>query len=189
MRVKPGYKIADKKAPRFRFAKWRYNFINTDLHKAFLKENSNYDISYSDFKLVAETINLEIINQSINNRDGILIPRNLGRIWLGLYNKGRKVFIESGLLRIDENLQTLIGKIKWDHDFCHIKPDNHEFYSFHAHRDFKGLASKAFIENPGIYHRSPTERRVEHIKERNLEENERNQSNNKICNKSDQDTE
>lgn len=195
MRIKPDYKIADKKAPRFRIAKYRHSFINKDLYEKFIEDNPNYYISYADFKLVIETINLEIVNHVINNREGVFLPKNIGRIWLGLWKdnkelkKQKRRLSESGLLMYNDSIEILTGKICWDYKMNFTKPENHEFYAFRAHRDFKKAASKAFKETPELYARSEySSRKHEYYKSKKLEENERNQLNDQVSDQSDKDS-
>lgn len=177
------YKEPDRKGPRFRATSWRYNLMNRDLYKRFLEENPSIDISYNDFKFIFKQINVEIIDQSINNREGIILPKGLGRIWIGLFPPlkmpaGADIFSD------------MTGKICWDFDFVKYSIDNPQFYGFIAHRSFKNRVSSALRYTPERYIRiNKIIQAHENRKKRKLEQDESDRLNNKICYQSSEDTE
>lgn len=169
------YKLTDRTAPRFR--QCRFNLVSPKLYNKFLKENPNFYIDYKDFKFIISEINKEIINQVIENREGILLPKGLGRLWLGFFIPKRKVFSETGLLKYDFETGDLQGKILWDYKFTRYKIKSREFYGFHAHRDFKTLVSKAFKSTPERYSKIMSlTKNYEYLKRKKLEINEYNRS-------------
>lgn len=174
------------KAPRFRLR--RYSIVNTELHKQFLIENPNIHIDYLDFKFIIEQINLEIIQQVLDNREGVLLPKGLGRIWIGLFlpkdNKKARSAIKQNPFDKTE------GKICWNFDYVKYKIKEGDFYGFMAHRNFKRTTSKALVNNPELYARiASITRRTENYKKIKLEEIEHNGLNNQGGDKSSEDTE
>lgn len=153
------YKIVDKKAPRYRRSKYRYNIINKDLHKRFVEETS-IDIDWEFFKVINEYINTEIRDVTLNSRDGVILPKQMGNIWLGLFKMKERPLNEP-YIRNTGNHATyfsfetsgLQGKICWDFDKVKYKVKNYPYWGFMAHRDFKTKASHNFLENPELYSR------------------------------------
>jgi hypothetical protein len=182
------YKDPDRYAPRFRTP--RFLFVNEDLHKKFLEANPKYHIEYQDFRFIIEQINLEFINLAIENREGVILPKGLGRIWLGLFPPKRKELRETGLKKFNFHSGSMQGKINWDYDFVKYKIENHDFYGFLAHREFKHKASRAFTLMPEQYVRiDGLVRAYEASKKRKLEQNELCRSDDQDSNKSGESTE
>jgi len=170
------YKIVDKKAPRFRRSKYRYNIINRDLHERFVKE-SGIDIEWELFKQINEYINIEIRDTILNSRDGVILPKQMGNIWLGLFKMKERPLNEP-YMRNTGNHATyfsfetsgLQGKICWDFDNVKYKVKNYPYWGFIAHRDFKTKASHNFLENPELYSRiNAITKREEILKQIKLE--------------------
>ncbi len=183
------YKIVDRKAPRFRRAKYRYNLINRHLHERFLKE-TNIDIEWDLFKSINEYINIEIRDVALNTREGIILPKQMGNIWLGLFKMKERALNEQ-YARNTGNHSTYFsfetsgmqGKICWDFDKVKYKVKNHPFWGFIAHRDFKTKASSNFLQNAEIYTRIPgIIKTEEYIKKLKLE-NESNVTRGNFSNK------
>jgi len=180
-------KDPDLFAPRFRPK--RHNLISRETYKKFLSQNPKLSMEYGDFKFIVGEINLEIRNQAINNREGIILPKGLGRIWLGLFPPNRKHLIETGNLEFNFHSGNMKGKIGWDYDHVKYKIENNDFYGFLACRDFKGQVSRAFIEHSERFMRIDYIVRMhEGYKTKKLEENERRRLDDTISNQSDQDT-
>jgi hypothetical protein len=171
-------KKPDIKAPRFRTQKWRYSFINRELYEEFLKENPKYHIEYEDFKLINSKINEEIIDLTINNREGVTLPKGMGRFCIGLFPT--KNNLNSGDMR---------GKIMWDFKYNRYKIRHKVYYGFVAHRTFKRTVSKALGENYGMYLKIRTIQVAhERYKIRKLIKSERNKLNNQVCDQPSEDT-
>lgn len=181
------YKLTDRKAPRFR--QCRFNIVSSELHKKFLEENPNFYITYKDFKFIIKEINNEIINQVIENREGVILPKGLGRIWLGFFHPKRKTFKETGLSNYNFETKDLQGKICWDYKFVKYKIKSRDFYGFNAHRDFKTAASNAFKNTPERYSKIMTiDKNLERAKRKILEKNEYYGSNDQSCDQPSEDT-
>lgn len=182
----PRYKNEpDINAPRFRTTSWRYNLINRDLHKRFLKENPTIHIDYSDFKFINQQINEQIIEEVLYNREGVLLPKGLGRIWIGLFYPPKRNPHTTVSVYYD-----MRGKISWDFQYVIYRINNREFYSFSPHRTFKRTASKELLNNQERYGRINAMIALPEIyKRRKSELDEYNRINNKVCDKSSEDTE
>lgn len=153
------YKIVDKKAPRFRRSKFRYNLVNKDLWKRFIDE-TGIDVSWDEFRDINASIGLEITNMAIEERDGVILPEQMGNIWLGLFKMATRPLNEQHMRTTGEHatffsFETfgLQGKICWDFDNCRYKVKNYPYWGFVGHRDFKTKASHNFKENPELYKR------------------------------------
>lgn len=182
------YKIVDKKAPRFRRSKYRYNVINKDLHQRFVEE-TNIDIEWELFKEINKYINLEIRDTAIKSRNGVILPKQMGNIWLGLFKMKERPLNEP-YIRNTGNHATyfsfetsgLQGKICWDFNNVKYKVRNYTYWGFVGHRDFKTMASHNFLENPELYTKiNSIVKREEIFKKTKLE----NEFNNKRDNISD----
>lgn len=153
------YKIVDRKAPRFRRAKYRYNLVNQDLWREFIK-STGISISWDDFRKINECINLEIKQEAIDSREGVLLPEQMGNVWLGLFKLKERPLNEQYARNTGQHAtyfsfetSGLQGKIVWDFDRVRYKVKNNEFWAFIGHRDFKTEASHKFKENPELYSR------------------------------------
>lgn len=153
------YKIVDRKAPRYRRSKYRYNLINKDLWNKF-KEETKTNISWNEYKKINEYINLEIKAEAIRSREGVLLPEQMGNLWLGLFklkerpineNLARNTGVHSTYFSFETS--GLQGKILWDFDRVRYKVKNYPYWGFIAHRDFKTEASHSFKEVPELYSR------------------------------------
>jgi len=183
------YKIVDKKAPRFRRAKYRYNLLNRDLHEKFVEE-TGLDVDWKFFKKVNEYINLEIRDVALSSRSGVILPKQMGNVWLGLFKMKERPLNEP-YIRNTGNHATYFsfetsgmqGKICWDFDKVKYRVKNYPFWGFIAHRDFKTKASKNFLENPELYSRiNGIVKNQEYEKKLKLE-NESNTTGGNISNK------
>lgn len=182
------YKIVDKKAPRFRRSKYRYNIINKELHRKFV-EQFDTDIDWATFKAIAEKINLEIREVALNNREGVILPEQMGNIWLGLFKSKERMINQPHMRTTGEHAtyfsfetSGLQGKICWDFHNVKYKVKNYPYWGFVGHRNFKEKASDNFLEAPELYSRIPgIEKKEEYLKQIKLE-NESNPERSNISN-------
>lgn len=174
------FKEQDLNAPRFRLAKYRYNLITKELYDKFRWDHPMTKISWAEFRKINETINDTYFREILTNREGAILPGQMGRIWLGLFKpkiKPRAKYInrETGIRPIFFSFETggLLGKIIWDFKLTRYKVKNHEFYGFAAHRDLKRMTSECFKNNPEFYSRRygiiRREERLKNINKENLE--------------------
>lgn len=184
------YKIIDPTEPRFRISKYRHIVINRTLWERY-NEESEQKIDYETFKKIGEEISKEIVNIAISERDGVVLPERMGRIWLGLF-KTKNPFSDKEVLRnhgldvkrFSFETNGFQGKIVWDFNNIRYKFRDHEFYSFEAHRSFKTISSHNFKNNPELFVRKDLSK-SEKGKRQKLEQDELNR---RGSNKSDQDT-
>lgn len=182
-------KEPDRNAPRYRTTKWRYDIINKELHQKFIDANPDVKISWLEFKEINKQINLQIIKETSDNREGVLLPANNGRLWLGLFPPSRRTLLETGEIAFNFETSSMKGKICWDFDLNRYRLKNYDFYAFMAHRKFKQVACRSFRETPERYMRiNGLIRKFEYHKKRRLEENELNEFNNQVCDQSDKDS-
>ncbi len=169
------YKIIDRKAPRFRRAKFRYNLVNKELHKRFVEE-IGIEVSWADFRKINQYINEEIASVSLLERQGCLLPEQMGNIWLGLFKMKERPLNKSYAGSTGEHatyfsFETfgMQGKICWDFKNCRYSVPNYRYWAFIAHRDLKQKASRAFKENPELYARINI-KAIEYAKIKKLED-------------------
>lgn len=188
------YRISDRKEPRFRVSKFRYTVLNRELYDKFKQQNPNIKIDYITFKEIVITINQEIVNFVIDNKEGVFLPANMGRIHLGLYPpkerpSNAEVIQNEGIQATHFNFDSngFVGKIIWLSGDTQYKTENTKFYGFIGHRDFKTRASQGFRNNPELYIRPATMIKAhEHYKRIN---NERNKINSQSSDQPSEDTE
>lgn len=152
--------MVDRTAPRFRASKYRYNLINNELYEKFRETHPNIVISWKDFKKINETINETYVEEILANREGAVLPEQMGRVWLGLFPAKERILNEPYVRETGEHAtffsfhsNGMQGKIVWDFSLVKYKVENRHFYGFSAHRSFKTAASKCFISNPELYSR------------------------------------
>lgn len=177
------YIHVDKKEPRFRVSKYRFQSINREMFAEFEQKHPNIKMDYLTFKDIIMAINQEIVNLVIDNRDGVFLPKGMGRLYLGLYPfKVAKKIEENGKIKkvlLDFQIGNSQGKIMWSWSNVKYRTDNLNYFSFIGHRDFKTRASHAFINNPERYVRDIKSIRKEEILKR--KEYGRTKINSQIC--------
>lgn len=151
------YKICDKKAPRFRGSKYRHNIIDENLWKEYCIIYKS-TISYSDYKKIINAISNKIIEMTIAERDGVLLPEHMGKHKLILYKPNKEIInVNSarnygiGAHYMNFNTDGLQGKIMWTFKDVRYATPNKKFFGFKAHRNFSKAASNAFKNNSEKY--------------------------------------
>lgn len=180
------YKKVDLTAPRFRISKYRYIALNQELFARFLEEHKNIQIDWSTFRNLIIAINEEFVDEVINNRDGVVLPKGLGRMYMCMFKPTKKLDYSPGLAQSLAS-DGLLGKIAWTHRDTRYKIDNARFYSFTAHRTFKRAAAHEFKTRPEFYiFESKITSKEENIKRIN---SERLKTNSQISDQPSEDTE
>lgn len=186
------YRVVDKKEPRFRVSKYRYMPINKEFFEDFKKDNPNIRMDFITFREIIIAINEEYVNFVIENRDGVFLPKGLGRLYLGLYPRKERRKLDHSDGKVEQVFQAFEtggfeGKIMWCWDNVKYKTDNVNYFSFIGYRNFKTRASQAFINNPELYIRDVKRvKKEEYLKRK---ENARTQINSPICDKPSEDGE
>ena len=148
-------KEPDRRAPRFRGSKYRYTSINRDLFSRFCEAYPKLQMDYLVFKDILCSINEEYVDEVVNNKDGVYLPKGLGRLCMVMF-KPKKInkhetYILDGLVT-----NGLSGKIVWEFRDVKYRPENIKYYAFVAHRTFKNKASHSFRTRPEFYPREET---------------------------------
>lgn len=175
------YKTVDRTAPRFRRTKYQTRLSVIELHKEYVK-NTGSEIDLDSFKKLYNTMMDTILDLAVTERNGVMLPKQMGNIHLALFKMKRKMFnyvlgMTEGRGSIVPKFSTnsLQGKIFWDYKKVKYKLKNFMFYGFVATREFKRRASQAFIDTPEIFPKLLyQDKRIERRKAKRLEENEYN---------------
>lgn len=153
------YKVCDKTLPRYRVSKHRYNVLNRELFERFEAENPEL-VDWDTFKLINEKVNEELVKIAIENREGVKLPGQIGRINLSVF-KIKKHFIDRKLDKDPDQIafhtvhtNGLQGKVCWNMDHIAYQVKNHNYYGFRPYRGFCEAASRAFRETPERYLRA-----------------------------------
>lgn len=120
-------------------------------------EHPHMDMTWEEFKHINLSINKTIMDEAFNERDGISLPGQMGRIYLGLFKtdkfKGEKLPVDQYIRLNPLYIGEFDGKIVWDFRNVNYKVENRNFYAFIGHRNFKERAHKTFRETPEPYFR------------------------------------
>lgn len=151
-------KPRDRKAPRFRWSKYRHNVLNRDLFKSFKTKFPKSSINeWSKFKAIIEEFNTAFSDEVVTNRDGAKLPGHMGFMALCSFKpkmdkltpKNWGGIDETGLQIKDLNLQTdeLACKIIYSVYHAKYKSNHMHIWKFVGCRQFKTKASMAFRKN------------------------------------------
>lgn len=148
------FKKPDLKAPRFRPDRL-INF-NDSLISKFKKKYPKYrHIDKATLKMILKKFNTTVVQEVINNRNGISLPESLGWLFIAACNNPKKKnvdFYKSKTYGVE------VTNNNWDSDgklakivYSNMAPKhkfkNREYWSFTACRDFKRGVAKTFPEN------------------------------------------
>lgn len=146
------YKLPDLNAPRFRPK--RLNLLNKETYKQFIKENPKYkdSLTYEQYKKIITTYNETIWKKTIEERDGVEFPEQLGYLFVGTCPRKKKDnpdVVKSRLYGIRVQNQNwdsdnYLAKIFYTNFENKYKFKNHELWGFKAVREFKRSLSKVY---------------------------------------------
>jgi hypothetical protein len=145
------FKKPDLNAPRYRPKK--YNILNTELFKKFLKENPKYKgMELEQFKKIITAFNGAIYQEVINSRDGVELPEQLGYIFIGTCqrkvsdNPNYKAGIQYGIKTQNMNWESdqHLAKIFYTNYETKYRFKFHQLWGFTAVRDFKRAVAKSY---------------------------------------------
>ena len=156
--MSPKFNKADLKAPRF-YQK-RKNLINNEFIKLFSEKFPAYkNITSKEFRNILKAFNQNVINECIENREGVKLPESLGTIFIGTcappkkYNLNHKLLSTQGISSYHKNWET-------DGHTCKIfftsysekyKYQFRDYWVFIPHRYFKRKVSKEYVKNWTMY--------------------------------------
>lgn len=126
----------------------------------FKKEYPQYkDITNDQVMDILELFHGKLWNHSLNNRDGVELPKGLGYIFLGTCRSAKTPSVDFGSL-IKDNIKkkhfnfesdNKLAKIFYTNFSTKYKFRNREMWSFTATRDFKRAVPEIYRANWKIY--------------------------------------
>jgi hypothetical protein len=140
--------------PRYRMPKLK--LIDGDFIKAFKEKYPEHeDADRTLFKKVIKAFNEKLWKSTIENRDGIELPQNLGYLFVGACQQPSKENIDYGksikygVKVTHKNWETdgSIGKIFYSNYSSRYKLKDRVLWGFTANRYFKRAVTKEFKEN------------------------------------------
>lgn len=144
----------DLNSPRYRMPKFKV--IDKSFIKTFKEKYPEYEsMENSLFKKVVKAFNEKLWQHTIENRDGIELPENLGYLFVGACQKPVKEnvdfgkSIKHGIKVIHKNWETdgTISKIFYSNYSSRYKLKDRVLWGFTANRYFKRAVTKEFKEN------------------------------------------
>jgi hypothetical protein len=145
----------DLNAPRFR--KTSYGTLTTEFIKGFRTRFPQYDsLSNADIKNIINSFNENVWKTTIELRDGVELPSQIGHIFIGTcpppkkrYNMDMRTSLEYMQKVKHRNWESdqHIAKIFFTTFANKYKFRNHELWAFNATRDFSRSVSAAYPEN------------------------------------------
>lgn len=130
--------------------------MNTHELNKFKKMHPEYlDITLKEFSDIIRSFNSEIINTVISNRDGVILPENIGRLSIITFSRPKKKIIdfgksnETGVLHYHKNWNTdnRLCKIMYNNKIKNYGNKNSQFYGFIPNREFKKTVSETINKN------------------------------------------
>ena len=152
------FKKPDLKAPRYRPNS--INILNRQLFKKFIEKYPEYkNKDYEEFKRNINSFNEALWMSTIENRNGVELPENLGNIFIATCWKTKRKNIDFGK-------STKYGKELSNHNHetdgknCKIFYTNYEnkyrftnriLWTFQGCRDYKRMVAKTYPQNWKMY--------------------------------------
>jgi hypothetical protein len=148
------YNTPDRNAPRNRLKST--SIMNTFELSKFSKKYPEYpDLTLKEFSDIIRAFNSEIINAVISNRDGVVLPENIGKLSIITFSRSKRKIIdfgksnETGQLHYHMNWNTdnRLCKIMYNSSINNYGNKNSRFYGFLPNREFKKTVSDAISKN------------------------------------------
>lgn len=145
------YKVPNKKGNRFR--KPTKSLVDFKMISNFKKKFPEYgNITKTDFNLIIKEFNNSIVENAIENRDGVRLPERLGLLQILTFPRPKRKFVdfgksnEAGELRYHANWETdnKIGKIVFFNTIEGYSYKNCRFWGLLPSRHFKKQMSQEF---------------------------------------------
>lgn len=167
--------MTDKKGPRFREA--TFQTVNNEFFD-ILRNKYSWASKYTNAQLrkIIFTYNGLLCQTVINERDGVLLPNNIGLLFIGKCNPPKyRSLLEYQIGLLGDRTFTInnmsssgyLAKIFYSQSYQQ-PPENMSVYTFKATRLFKRLVSKTFSENWERYIYVPSNMKVGSIVEKTL---------------------
>jgi hypothetical protein len=148
------YNIPDRTAPRNRPK--AASIMSTDELIKFKKKHPEYpDLTLKDFSVIIRAFNSEVIEAAVSNRDGVVLPENIGRLSIITFSRPKKKIVDfgtsnkTGTLSFFKNWNTdnRLCKIMYNSTIKNYGNKNSRFYGFLPTREFKKAVSIAVNKN------------------------------------------
>lgn len=150
---KEGYKKPDLNAPRFK--RERLNLLTKELFKKYKEQHPSIDIDFEMFKKIIISFNSKIVEKTIEHRDGVEFPEQLGYLFIGTCPRVTGPIIDPVT---SSKYDKKINFKNWDSNqyVCKIfysnygpkyKFVNRELWYFVPSRVFKRSVSAVFVKN------------------------------------------
>lgn len=145
-------------APRYRPEV--HTIMNKEFFESFKKKYPRYNnLDNKDLRKIVKSFNTSLYQGVIDNRDGILLPEQIGWLFIGTCQSPKKVNIDFaksnkyGVIVSNKNWETdgKLAKIFFTSYALKYKIKNREFWNFTACREFKRSVSKSYPENWNTY--------------------------------------
>ena len=152
------FKKPDLKAPRYRPE--AYSIMNKQFFESFKKRYPKYkDLDNKEIRKIIKYFNKVLYQTIIDTRDGVLLPEQIGWIFIGTCQSPKKENVDFaksnkyGVAVSNKNWETdgKLAKIFFTSYAPKHKMKNREFWGFTACRDFKRSVAKAYPENWNMY--------------------------------------
>lgn len=152
------FKKPDLKAPRYRPK--AHTILNKEFFENFKKKFPKYkDIDDKELRKIIKRFNQIVYQNVIDIRNGVLLPEQLGWLFIGTCQKSKKENIDYsksnkyGVAVTNKNWETdgKLAKIFLSNYAPKHKIKNREFWGFVACREFKRAVAKAYVENWNVY--------------------------------------
>lgn len=145
-------------APRYRPEV--HTIMSKEFFESFKKKYPKYNnLDNKDLRKIIKSFNTSLYQAVIDNRDGILLPEQIGWLFIGTCQSPKKVNIDFaksnkyGVIVSNKNWETdgKLAKIFFTSYALKYKIKNREFWNFTACREFKRSVSKSYPENWNTY--------------------------------------
>jgi hypothetical protein len=152
------FKKPDLTAPRYRPGV--HSIMNKEFFESFKKKHPKYkNLENIELRKIVKHFNKILYQTVIDTRDGVLLPEQIGWLFIGTCQSPKKENIDFaksnkyGVAVSNKNWETdgKLAKIFFTSHALKHKMKNREFWSFVACRDFKRLVAKTYPENWNMY--------------------------------------
>jgi hypothetical protein len=152
------FKKPNLTAPRYRPEV--HSIMNKEFFESFKKKYPKYNnLDNKELRKIIKTFNSSLYQTVIDTRDGVLLPEQIGWLFIGTCQSPKKEnidFVKSkkyGVVISNKNWETdgKLAKIFFTSFALKYKIKNREFWNFVACREFKRSVAKAYPENWNTY--------------------------------------
>lgn len=148
------YTLPDRKASRK--SKIATRIMDTGQIRKFRSMHPEYfDITLKEFSSIVRAFNEAVIEEVINNRDGVILPENIGKLSIMTFSRPKKKIIdfgksnETGKIHYHRNWETdnRLCKIVYNYKVNNNANKNSMLFGFVPCREFKKKVSETINKN------------------------------------------